>query len=144
MLALLRFQRQANPLVQTIYGTRNMSQHEKIDYVEFATPDLNKTKSFFTQVFGWTFQDYGDGYTAFDGTAGLTGGFYQAQQVSKWANGSALIVFFSENIQETQKKVEEAGGKIVKPIFEFPGGRRFHFEEPCGNEFAVWALPAEA
>ena len=94
-----------------------MPQHEKIDYVEFATPDLSKTKAFFTNAFGWTFQDFGDGYTAFDGTAGLTGGFYQAEQVSKWANGGALIVLFSDNIEATQSKIEQAGGKIVKPIF---------------------------
>jgi len=121
-----------------------MPQHEKIDYVEFATPNLSKTKSFFTKAFGWTFQDFGEGYTAFDGTAGLTGGFYQAEQVSKWANGGALIVLFSDNIEGTQSKIEQAGGKIVKPIFAFPGGRRFHFEEPCGNEFAVWALPEKS
>lgn len=118
-----------------------MPAHEKIDYVEFATPNLSKTKAFFTQAFGWAFQDFGEGYTAFDGTTGLNGGFYQADQVSKWENGGALIVFFSENIEETQHKIEAAGGKIVKAIFDFPGGRRFHFEEPSGNEFAVWALP---
>lgn len=118
-----------------------MSQHEKIDYVEFATPDIPKTKAFFHQAFGWSFRDFGDEYSDFDNGTGLAGGFYKADQVSKSANGSALIVFFSEDIEATQTKIEAAGGKIVKPLFPFPGGRRFHFEEPCGNEFAVWALP---
>nr|WP_298169745.1 VOC family protein [uncultured Pseudomonas sp.] len=115
-----------------------MHAHEKINYVEFPAKDLQATKAFFTSAFGWTFVDYGPEYCAFSGQ-GLDGGFYQAGLAASVANGSALIVFYSERLEETLGKVESAGGRVVKPIFAFPGGRRFHFVEPSGNEFAVWS-----
>lgn len=115
-----------------------MSQHEKMDYIEFSATDLAATKAFFSQVFAWTFEDFGSDYTAFD-NAGLRGGFFRSELHASTINGSALIVFFSENLEETQDKIKQAGGKVIKPIFSFPGGRRFHFTEPSGNEFAVWA-----
>ncbi|MDC0088512.1 VOC family protein [Porticoccaceae bacterium] len=115
-----------------------MSKHEKIDYLEFPSRDLAASKTFFNAVFGWTFTDYGPDYTAFSG-AGIAGGFYAADLASSAANGSALVVFYSENLDATQRNIEAAGGSIVKPIFSFPGGQRFHFTEPAGNEFAVWS-----
>jgi len=115
-----------------------MNEHEKINYVEFAAKDLVATKTFFKQAFGWSFVDYGPEYTAFS-NQGLDGGFYQAEMASKTSQGSALLVFYSEDLEATLEKVTQAGGKIVKPIFSFPGGRRFHFEEPSGNELAVWS-----
>lgn len=114
-----------------------MPAHEKINYVEFPASDLGKTKAFFEAAFGWTFTDYGPEYAAFSGQ-GLDGGFYKSDLKATTARGSALIVFFSQFLEETQAKVLGAGGRIVKPIFSFPGGRRFHFIEPSGNEFAVW------
>ncbi|GAA6143218.1 VOC family protein [Hydrogenophaga sp. 5NK40-0174] len=116
--------------------------HEKLDYVEFPARDLPATKGFFEKVFGWTFTDYGPAYTAFAGQ-GLDGGFYQAEMASSPAAGAALLVFYSDRLEETLAKVEAGGGVIVKPIFAFPGGRRFHFTEPSGNEFAVWSTPEE-
>ena len=113
-------------------------RHEKFDYVEFPSRDLALTKAFFETVFGWTFQDYGPDYTAFL-KEGLDGGFYQSDKVSTTETGAALIVFYSENLEATQAKVEAAGGIVVRPAFAFPGGRRFHFTEPSGNEFAVWS-----
>jgi len=115
-----------------------MSAHEKINYVEFPARDFGATKAFFTEVFGWEFTDYGPDYTAFAG-AGLDGGFYASESVASAATGSALIVFYSRNLEQTRGKVEKAGGHVVRPIFTFPGGRRFHFIEPSGNEFAVWS-----
>jgi len=115
-----------------------MHDHEKIDYVEFPAVDLEKTKEFFRQAFGWTFEDFGPTYTAF-ADQGLDGGFYQSELQSQADKGGALIVFYSEDIEATLQKVTAAGGKINKPIFSFPGGRRFHFIEPSGNEFSVWA-----
>jgi predicted enzyme related to lactoylglutathione lyase len=115
-----------------------MHAHEKINYLEFPAKDLQATKAFFTSAFAWTFADYGPEYCAFSGQ-GLDGGFYQAELAASVANGSALVVFYSERLEETQDKIENAGGRIVKPIFSFPGGRRFHFVEPSGNEFAVWS-----
>ncbi|MDC1514249.1 VOC family protein [Porticoccaceae bacterium] len=115
-----------------------MSKHEKIDYLEFPSRDFAASKAFFGAAFGWTFSDYGPKYTAFS-NAGIDGGFYSADQASITADGSALVVFYSDNLEATQDKIERAGGLILKPIFSFPGGRRFHFAEPAGNEFAVWS-----
>jgi uncharacterized protein len=115
-----------------------MNEHEKINYVEFPSANISATKAFFTQVFGWTFQDFGPEYSAFS-DQGLDGGFFKSELSSSTQNGAALIVFYSEDIRSTQEKVERAGGTVLKPIFEFPGGCRFHFAEPSGNEFAVWS-----
>ncbi len=115
-----------------------MNTHEQINYVEFPARDLAATQAFFTEVFGWKFEDYGPDYTAFSG-AGLDGGFFRTDLASQTANGAALIVFYSEDLEATQVKVEAAGGNVIKPIFSFPGGRRFQFTEPSGNEFAVWS-----
>jgi len=115
-----------------------MNEHEKINYVELPSKNLEETKRFFTQAFGWEFQDFGPEYTAFS-NQGLDGGFFKANLSSSTNTGAALIVFYSKNIEETQAKIKAAGGTIIKPIFSFPGGRRFHFSEPAGNEFAVWS-----
>jgi uncharacterized protein len=113
-------------------------QHGKIDYVEFASRDLEGTKRFFERAFSWTFVDYGPDYVAFS-DQGLDGGFYRADLAARVETGSALIVFYSEDLEATLGKVEAAGGQVVKAIFAFPGGRRFHFTEPGGNELAVWS-----
>jgi hypothetical protein len=115
-----------------------MHQHHQLNYVEFAASDLSATKAFFQQVFGWQFVDYGPEYTAFS-QQGLDGGFYQAPGCSTTAQGGALLVFYSQDILHTQAAVEAAGGVVNKAIFDFPGGCRFHFIEPSGNEFAVWS-----
>jgi predicted enzyme related to lactoylglutathione lyase len=115
-----------------------MHQHEKIDYVEFPAQDLKATRDFFKQVFGWSFADFGSDYIAFE-NQGLDGGFFKAELASSTSNGAALIVLYSQDLEATQTKIEQAGGAIVKPIFSFPGGRRFHFTEPSGNELAVWS-----
>ena len=115
-----------------------MNAHEKINYVEFPASNIPATKAFFTMVFGWSFVDYGPEYTAFS-NEGLDGGFYTSDLRASTQTGSALIVFYSQDLEETQDKIVSAGGVVVKPIFSFPGGRRFHFVEPSGNEFAVWS-----
>ncbi|KGF71555.1 glyoxalase [Neosynechococcus sphagnicola sy1] len=115
-----------------------MHTHEKINYVEFPARNLEATKSFFEAVFGWSFVDYGPEYTAFS-NQGLDGGFFKSDLTGTADSGSALIIFYSNSLEETLSKVETAGGQIVKSIFSFPGGRRFHFVEPSGNEFAVWS-----
>lgn len=115
-----------------------MPDHEKINYVEYPARQLDATKAFFETAFGWRFVDYGPDYTAFS-DQGLDGGFYRSELAASVSQGSALVVFYSARLEETQAKVEAAGGKVVKPIFSFPGGRRFHFTEPSGNEFAVWS-----
>ena len=115
-----------------------MNQHEKINYVEYPSNNLPATKAFFTKAFNWIFTDYGPDYTAFS-NEGLDGGFFKSSLRSSTANGGALLVFYSADLEATLAKVVGAGGNVTKPIFSFPGGRRFHFCEPCGNEFAVWS-----
>lgn len=115
-----------------------MNIHETLNYVEFAAIDLNATKLFFTSVFNWQFVDYGPDYTAFS-NQGLNGGFFKNSACSLQKHGGALLVFYSADIESTFKKIVEHGGVIVRPVFDFPGGCRFHFTEPSGNEFAVWS-----
>ena len=114
-----------------------MGKHLKIDYVEFPSTDIARTKAFFSEVFGWRFVDYGPEYTAIS-EAGIDGGFYLSDLSSRTETGAALIVFYSDALEETLECIIAAGGSIVQDIFEFPGGRRFHFTEPSGSEFAVW------
>lgn len=115
-----------------------MPEHEKINYVEFPAKDIEAVKDFFKAALGWSFVDYGPEYTAFS-NEGLDGGFYKTDKVVSAENGSALIVFYSKELEKTQEKIEAAGGSIIKPIYSFPGGRRFHFADPNGNEYAVWS-----
>ena len=120
-----------------------MSQPERnlqINYIELPASDIEATKRFYMEVFGWKFQDYGPDYTSFlDGR--LAGGFNTAAQVighSGKTNGP-LIVLYASSLEDTYAKVKAAGGKIVTETFGFPGGRRFHFADPNGNELAVWS-----
>ncbi|EHK53674.1 VOC family protein [Allomesorhizobium alhagi] len=112
-----------------------MKQTGKLDYLEMSATGgtLDSVKAFYSAAFSWSFTDYGPTYAAFD--EGLDGGF---QAESTEASGKPLPVLYSENLEQTLEAVENAGGKIVKPIFSFPGGRRFHFTDPAGNELAVW------
>ena len=119
-----------------------MSEHEKLDYVEYPAADLEATRAFFSEVFGWSFEQFGPDYCAFS-EQGLDGGFYRSELYSSTRNGSALLIFYSADLEATLAKIERAGGRIEKPIFSFPGGRRFHFCEPSGNEFAVWSDQSE-
>jgi len=115
-----------------------MPEHEKINYLELPARDFPASKAFFSQVFGWTFEDYGPEYTAFS-HAGIDGGFYASDRCSLASEGAALVVFYSADLEKTLAKVQAAGGTVSQSIFSFPGGRRFHFLEPSGNEFAVWS-----
>ena len=115
-----------------------MNKHEKLNYVEYPACNLSATKNFFIKVFGWSFEDFGPEYTAFTGE-GLDGGFFKSTQCSSTENGAALLIFYSKDLKSTYDKIIDSNGEIVQEIFNFPGGRRFHFREPCGNEFAVWS-----
>ena len=110
-------------------------QDRRIDYIEFAAKDLAATRQFYETVFGWTFKDWGSEYTSFnDGR--MRGGF---STDLKQAPGGALVVLFSTDLNGIEEQVKKNGGTIVKPTFEFPGGRRFHFADPSGNVLAVWS-----
>jgi uncharacterized protein len=113
-------------------------RHEQIQYIEFLSNDLARAKTFYASAFGWAFTDYGPDYTAFESDY-VDGGFAPGKPVK----GSILVILYSEKLEDTKLKVEKAGGKIVKDIFSFPGGRRFQFVDPDGNELAVWAKPAK-
>lgn len=115
-----------------------MKRHEKINYIEIPAKDIQATKLFFTEVFGWSFVDYGPLYTAFS-NEGIDGGFFKSDLTVSTEKGSVLVVFYSDHIEQTKRKIEEGGGRIVKPIFSFPGGQRFHFVDPSDNEYAVWS-----
>lgn len=115
-----------------------MDINNKINYVEFPARDIGATKAFFESVFGWSFEDYGPEYAAFS-DQGIDGGFFQSNLASSTESGSALIVLYSDDLEGLQIRIEQAGGTIAKPVFPFPGGRRFHFVEPSGNEMAVWS-----
>lgn len=111
-----------------------MERDRRIDYIELPTTDIAATKRFYVDVFGWKFTDYGPDYTSFE-DGRLAGGFTRDGKVAK---GGALVVIYADNLEAVEAKVRQAGGTIVKPIFGFPGGRRFHFTDPSGNELAVW------
>jgi len=96
-----------------------MHQHEKINYVEFPSTDFDATKDFFNSVFGWEFTDYGENYTAFS-DQGLDGGFFKSTKCSYTKNGTALVVFYSNALEETEKKIEASTGKITQEIFSRP------------------------
>ncbi|WP_028585356.1 VOC family protein [Desulfogranum mediterraneum] len=115
-----------------------MADHETINYLEFPARDLAASKDFFSRVFTWSFIDYGPEYTAFS-SATMEGGFFLSTEVMSTAKGSALVVFYSSQLEQTLEKILASGGTIIKPTFSFPGGRRFHFADPNGNEFAVWS-----
>lgn len=111
-----------------------------INYLELPANDIEKVKAFYCQVFNWQFTDYGPEYTAFSkDSAGIDGGFYHAPLNCNSEQGSALVVLFSDDLAAIEQEVISAGGTINKPVFSFPGGRRFHFCDPCGNELAVWS-----
>ena len=95
-----------------------MNKHEKINYVEFPAKDLDTTKTFFSNAFGWSFTDFGPEYTAFS-NQGLDGGFYKSDLSVSTNNGSALIIFYSVDLEKTQSNIESAGGSIIKPIFSW-------------------------
>ncbi len=108
-------------------------QDRRVDYIEFLSTNIEETKRFYSRVFGWV-TDYGPDYTSFtDGRLG--GGFSVASEV---ATGGPLVVLYATNLEEVEARIRESGGQIVRQVFEFPGGRRFHFTDPSGNELAVW------
>ncbi len=109
-----------------------------IDYIEMPSTNLLATKGFFTGLLGWVFQDYGPDYAAFD-DGRMTGGFFASEMTSTVAKGAPLVVFYSAELEKMAQEVAGLGGKITREIFEFPGGRRFHFEAPGGGEFAIWS-----
>jgi hypothetical protein len=109
-----------------------------INYLEIPVKNIVQSKTFFAEAFDWTFTDYGDDYASID-NAGIAAGIFSSEHKVSTANGSILMVLKHDDLGSLQKKLEGLGGKIVKPIFSFPGGKRFHFLDLNGNEYAVWS-----
>jgi predicted enzyme related to lactoylglutathione lyase len=119
---------------------RSAEHDRRIDYIEFPATDLPATKRFYQQAFDWKFTDYGPDYASFE-DGRLDGGFHagaEARATSGTGKG-ALVVLFAVDLADAEARVRRAGGTIATPIFSFPGGRRFHFTDPSGNELAVWS-----
>ena len=112
-------------------------RERRIDYVEFASRDPAASRAFFEQVFGWCFEAYGPDYMAFD-DGRLQGGFFRGQPQPAVA-GAPLLVIYADALGPVQQAILAHGGQLLKPVFSFPGGSRFHFGEPGGNELAVWS-----
>ena len=113
------------------------AEHDRrIDYVEFAVTDIAAAKRFYSAVFGWEFTDWGPDYSSFsDGR--LEGGLRPGRDEA--GPGGSLVVIYSTDLEAVEASIVANGGRIVQETFEFPGGRRFHFADPSGNELAVWS-----
>ena len=107
-----------------------------INYIEFPATDIERTKAFYSEIFEWKFEDYGPSYVSFAG-AGVDGGFTTDTAVV--SQGGVLVVLYFAKLEALQSKIAEYGCRISRSIFQFPGGRRFHFIDPNGNEIAVWS-----
>lgn len=118
----------------------NPGNHHKINYIEFASTDIERTKKFYATVFGWSFVDYGPDYVSLTAASGgVEGGFYKSAPHDEPPKFAPLIVLYSADLKATEDAIVAAGGSIVVPTFEFPGGRRFHFSDGVGNVLAVWS-----
>ena len=115
-----------------------MSNDRQIIYIELPARDLDAVERFYVAAFGWSFNDYGPEYRAFN-DGNMDGGFYLADAASSAAKGAALVVLYAANLEATRETVLRCGGSLLRDIFGFPGGRRFHFADPNGNELAVWS-----
>jgi predicted enzyme related to lactoylglutathione lyase len=118
-------------------SSRSGNRHHAFDYVELAAPDIAAAKAFYAEAFGWTFTDYGPAYSGIHrpGGEGEMGGLSPEGQAGA---GLPLVIVYSDDLDATNAAVRAAGGTIDQEIFEFPGGRRFHFSDPAGNALAVW------
>jgi hypothetical protein len=114
----------------------NRHAHHAIDYIEIAVTDIDAAKAFYAAAFGWSLVDYGPDYAGIQGDGKEVGGLRRDSEVRA---GGPLVIMYSEDLERSVAAVSEAGGTILKPIYAFPGGRRFHFADPAGNELAVWS-----
>ncbi|HEY6801691.1 MAG TPA: VOC family protein [Agromyces sp.] len=111
-----------------------------IDYIEIPVTDLAAAQAFYGAAFGWEFTSYGDEYagirTAAEESGDEAGGLNLVDEVTR---GGPLVLLYSNDLDATVTAVKDAGGQVVNGPYEFPGGRRFHFLDPSGNELGVWA-----
>jgi hypothetical protein len=123
-------------MIEGVEKTMVQEEHDKrVDYVEFKATDLEAAKAFYSGAFGWKFQDWGPDYASFE-DGRLAGGFQLAEEVTR---GGPLVIIYAVDLEAAEASVRANGGTIVREIFSFPGGHRFHFTDPSGNELAVWS-----
>ena len=116
-------------------SSENAQHHHRLDYIELVVDDIAAAKSFYSGAFGWRFTDWGEEYSAFE-DGRMNGGIHSQGEVTP---GGPLVILYSSALEESAAAVEAHGGRIVAPIFSFPGGRRFHFADPAGNVLGVWS-----
>ena len=116
----------------------SLHRHHSVDYIEIPVVDVAAAKRFYGSAFGWTFNDYGPDYAGIQDPrrAAEVGGLAKTDSVRP---GGPLVLLFSGDLDASVKAVVESGGSIVNGPYEFPGGRRFEFSDPSGNELGVWA-----
>lgn len=117
-----------------------MPQHHAIDYIELPVDDLAAARDFYAGAFGWTFNEYGRSYAGIRNRAGdgEVGGL-NALPSDAVRGAGPLVLLYSDDLDATHDAVVAAGGAIVEPPAHFPGGRRFTFTDPAGNQLGVWA-----
>jgi len=115
--------------------------HHRVNYFEMGSTDNAAMKVFYGKVFGWTFTDWGEAYVEITG-AGVSGGFDTERAVNAGAISGTVVMVYSDDLDATEAAVAKAGGQVAIAAFDFPGGRRFHFTDPSGNEMAVWTSKA--
>jgi predicted enzyme related to lactoylglutathione lyase len=120
----------------TAAGAQHQHQHHAIDYIELTVTDVAVAKRFYAAAFGWRFNDYGPAYAGIQGNGREVGGLRADAAVTP---GSPLVLLYSNDLDATVESVRSAGGRVVKEPYPFPGGRRFHFADPSGNELGVWS-----
>jgi predicted enzyme related to lactoylglutathione lyase len=113
-----------------------MHEHHTIDYIEITVTDVDAAKAFYAAAFGWAFNDYGPDYAGIQGPGKEVGGLRRDADVRA---GGPLVILYSEDLERSVEAVTAAGGTIAQPISAFPGGRRFQFADPAGNELGVWS-----
>jgi predicted enzyme related to lactoylglutathione lyase len=118
----------------------NPALHHKITYIEFTTTDIERTKKFYSTVFGWSFKDWGPDYIDCNvADAGIAIGFAKGAAQQEQPKFAPFVVLYSKDLKATEAAIVAAGGSVVVPTFEFPGGRRFHFSDGAGNLLGVWS-----
>ncbi|TWT98994.1 VOC family protein [Neorhodopirellula pilleata] len=118
--------------------SENANIHHEINYIEISANDIPEAKRFYGSAFGWRFNDYGPDYVGIrkQQSDGECGGICRSEQMSV---GGPLVILYSLDLEASFSSVQKAGGTITQEIFSFPGGRRFQFRDPSGNELAVWS-----
>ncbi len=111
--------------------------HHQMNYIEISVTDMAAAQEFYAAAFGWEFTNYGPEYAGIKKQVGESGGLRLMEKV---VTGGPLVILYSDDIDASFEQATSAGARITAEVFEFPGGRRFQFMDPSGNELAVWGM----